>query len=131
MPDSSPPAVVVHSAAHVRLVREVAGRFGARPLLLTAPGAAAYAGVAYLMEMAALAPELDAVIDCGSEAGLAMAAIRVGWRDLHFAGDEVVLAKIGDMLDQVGGRLHRDLPAALDLGAADDPGAALERHLAA
>ena len=131
MPSPPFPAVIVHSTAHVRLVRESAARLGMCPLLLTAPGAAAYAGVAYLKEMATLAPELDAVIDCGSEAGLAMAAIRVGWRDLHVAGDEVVLTKIGDMLDQVGGRLRRDLPPALDLGAADDPGVALERYLAA
>jgi len=124
-----PFAVVVHSAEHVRLVRERAVALGARPLLLTAPGAAAYAGVAYLKEMVAAAPELDAVIDCGAAPGHAMAAIRTGWRDLHLAGDEAIMAKIEEMLAQVGGRLHRSLPPAVDLGACDDARDALARHL--
>ncbi len=117
--------VIVHHAEHVRLTCAVAARSSAQPTLLTPPGAAAYAGVAYLKQLAGNAQGLEAIIDCGDDAGLAMAAIRVGWRDLHLDGDPEILAKVDNMLGQVGGHLHRTLPPALDLGTAADPKAEL------
>lgn len=126
MTAESRPAVVVHTAEHVRLVVDIAG--ATRPLVLTAPGAQAYAGVTYLWAMTAPARErgLEVRIDCGADAGFAMAAIRTGWRDLHMSGDSTVLDKINDMTSQVGGTLHRSRPSSLDLGDQDDPQAALK-----
>ncbi len=122
----SRPAVVVHTAEHVRLVVEVAGP--ARPLVLTPPGAQAYAGVAYLWAMTAPARDggLEVRIDCGEDPGFAMAAIRTGWRQLHMSGDKAMLGKIDDMATQVGGTLHRSRPAAIDLAETNDPQAALK-----
>ncbi len=117
--------VIVHHAKQVRLTCAVAACSNNQPVLLTPPGAAAHAGVAYLKELVGGAQSLEAIIDCGDDAGLAMAAIRAGWRDLHLCGDPEITAKIGDMLSQVGGRLHRSLPPPLDLGSADDPEAEL------
>jgi hypothetical protein len=129
---SSPnqPVVVVHNAAHVRLAAEIAARLKAAPCLLTPPGAAAYAGVAYLRAMVAAAPELEAIIDCGAAPGHAMAAVRAGWREVHLTGKPDILARIEEMLDEVGGHLHRRLPPALDLADATDPSSELERWLA-
>ena len=131
MPDMRHPTVIIHSAAHVHLVLVAARRLDARPVLLTPPGATAYAGVAYLKAMVDRAPGLDAILDCGAEAGFAMAAIREGWRDIYLAGDEIILGKIEDMLGQVDGRLRLALPSALDLGSADDPEARLKDWLTA
>lgn len=126
-PDS---AVVVHCADHVHVVLDAAARHQ-RPILLTPPGAAAYAGVAYLWHMTTPAREagLVVIVDCGEGAGFAMAAIRAGWRDIYLTGDEAILNKIDDMLGQVGGRLHRRLPEALDLAGIDDPQGALQTWL--
>jgi hypothetical protein len=100
-------------------------------VLLTPPGAAAYAGVAYLKALVDRAPGLDALVDCGGEAGLAMAAIRAGWRDVHVTGDVEIVRKIDDMIGQVGGRLHRTLPPTLDLGAPGRPETRIETWLTA
>jgi hypothetical protein len=129
MPDTRHPAVIVHNAAHVRLVLDAAGRLDVAPVLLTPPGAAAYAGVAYLKALVGRAPGLDAIVDCGHEAGFAMAAIRAGWRDIHLAGDPDIVAKIDDMANRIGGRLHRTLPPALDLGGPDRPETRLDAWL--
>lgn len=118
-------AVIVHTAEHVRLVLDVAG--AAQPIILTPPGAQAYAGVAYLWAMTAPARErgLEVRIDCGEDAGFAMSAMRTGWRQLLMAGDTAALDKIHDMLGQLGGTLHRSRPPAVDLAETDDPRAAL------
>lgn len=131
MLDCRHPAVIVHNAAHVRLVRETAARLKVAPMLLTPPGAAAYAGVRYLKVLVDRAPDCAALLDCGTEPGFAMAAMRAGWRDIHLAGEQVVLEKIEGMLNQIGGRLHRALPPALDLGSADLPEARLTDWLIA
>ncbi|MEM7122907.1 MAG: hypothetical protein AAF563_16620 [Pseudomonadota bacterium] len=119
-------AVIVHTAEHVRLVVEITGT--ARPLVLTAPGAQAYAGVAYLWTMTAPARDdgLDVHIDCGDDAGFAMAAIRTGWRHILMSGDKAMLDKIDDMITQLGGTLNRSRPPAIDLGETDDPRTALK-----
>ncbi len=126
MGDTPRPAVIVHTAEHVRLVLDIAGT--AQPVVLTPPGAQAYAGVAYLWAMTApaRAAGLEVRIDCGGDAGFAMAAIRTGWRHLHMSGVDAMLAKIEDMVGQVGGTLYRSLPPAIDLAQADRPEAALK-----
>ena len=78
-------------------------------LLVTAPGLAAFAGPGYWR-----AVELElgrsVVIDCGEDAGLALAALRAGCRDLLFTGEARLAAKLADLAGQQGGRLRRHLP---------------------
>ena len=126
MTAGSRPAVIVHTAEHVHLVVDIASAVA--PIVLTPPGAHAYAGVAYLWAMTEPARDrgLDVLIDCSDDAGFAMSALRVGWRQLLMAGDAAELDKIDDMVTQVGGTLRRSRPPAIDLSETDDPRAVLE-----
>ncbi len=112
-------AVIFHSLADASAAVAAAG---GRPLiLLSAPGAAGYAGPDYLKAIAdeALAGSrgADAVIDCGNEAGVAMAALRGGWKWLVFRGRADVRAKLADMAAQMGARIDTAVPDAADLPA--------------
>ncbi|MDE0045088.1 MAG: hypothetical protein OXU19_04400 [bacterium] len=84
-------------------------------LLVTAPGACARLGPAYLLEMMRQAgadtPSLRALIDCGPDAGYAMLALRLGWRDIHLKGEPSIVARIADMTRTSGGTFHHELPA--------------------
>jgi hypothetical protein len=76
--------------------------------LATAPGLAHFAGVGYWRAVeAALGRSI--VIDCGEDAGLAMAALRAGCRDLLFTGDAALAARLADMAGQLGATLRRHL----------------------
>jgi hypothetical protein len=46
-------------------------------------------------------------IDCGEDAGLVMAALRAGCRDLLFTGADEPAVRLADMAGQLGGRLRR------------------------
>ena len=72
--------------------------------LQTAPGAAAYAGVGYLMAVIekAGADKSAAVIDCGEDAGAALAALRTGWKKLLFSGRRDVRVKLAQIARQQG-----------------------------
>jgi hypothetical protein len=76
--------------------------------LITEEGLVAFAGVGFWR---AVEEELgrSVVIDCGDDAGLVMAALRAGCRDLLFTGPEELAAKLADMAGQVGGTLRRRL----------------------
>lgn len=77
-------------------------------VLVSAPGAAAFWGVGFL---AALERELGhpLIIDCGDDAGVAMAALRAGCRDLLFTGREDVAERLASMAGKVGGRVRHEL----------------------
>lgn len=80
--------------------------------LISAPGVAHYAGVLYLKEMAATAtaqvPDVPHmfVIDCGEDAALATAALRVGHRHIAFSGPAEMAKKLADIAAQHGAELH-------------------------
>lgn len=98
-------AVVVHDLGQARAVLQAAGARGVEVELVSAPGAAAFAGVGFL---AALEAELGAplVADCGGHAGIAMAALRAGLREILFTGEERLRAPLGEMAEAAGGRLR-------------------------
>jgi hypothetical protein len=77
-------------------------------LLVTAPDMAAFAGVGFwhAVERALAHP---VVIDCGDDAGLVLAALREGSRDLLFTGSAVLAEKLESIAAQYGARLRRDL----------------------
>lgn len=126
-PDDSPPAVVVHGLPDVV---QACGP-GLRLTLLSAPGAAIFAGPGWWLALMRLArarhPGLIGadILDCADAPGLALAALRLGQRSLILdprcpAFDDVAAATAG-----LGGRMLAQRPLALDLAA---PGA--ERGLA-
>jgi hypothetical protein len=82
---------------------------GTAVLLVTAAEVTAFAGVGYWR---ALERELDhpLVVDCGDDAGLAMAALRAGCRDLLFTGP----AEVGDRLAGMAAQLEANLRQHLD-----------------
>jgi hypothetical protein len=120
-------ALIFHSFDHVRAALSAARDLNQPLLLLTAPGAAAAVGADVLKVMvddaAALVPgaTFDVLIDCGSQPGTAMSALRAGWRHLAFQGDAVVQPKIADLARQLGAVLETALPPARDLGEARHP----------
>ena len=119
--DGAMPQVVVHDLAQARGALAAAAACGVRIELRSAPDAADYAGVGYLKALGELAGQ-ELVIDCGDDAGLAMAALRTGCRRLAFAGGTEIARRLGEMAEQVGACLMHEtsVPAALTLAPEDD-----------
>jgi hypothetical protein len=84
---------------------------GVATLLVSAAEVTAFAGAGYwhALEEALGRP---IVIDCGDDAGLAMAALRTGSRDLLFTGSAAVATKLAGIAQQYGGRVRRGLDDA-------------------
>ncbi len=106
---------VVETLEEARTAVAEARQCGREILLVTAPGACARLGPGYLLEMVRQAgagtPSVHALIDCGPDAGYAMLALRLGWRDIHFKGEPSIVARIADMTRACGGTFHDELPA--------------------
>ena len=79
-------------------------------LLVTDREVTAFAGVGFWR---ALELELGhpLVVDCGEDAGLAMAALRAGCRDLLFTGAEATARRLEGMAGQVGAILRHGATA--------------------
>jgi len=128
-------AVVVHSRVHVEAALAVAADLGVPVLLLTAPGAADYAGPGMLLAMlarpAVRQPGADAVaaIDCADAPGRVLAALEAGWKHLLFTGDPAMAARLADACRQGGATLAASRPEALDLALHPDPIAACRAWL--
>ena len=94
---------------------------GGEAILVTAAGSAGFAGVGFWRAVEQALGH-SVVVDCGEDAGLAMAALREGSRDLLFTGPEAVAGKLASMAGQLGGRVRRGLDGpVLELLAEDDP----------
>jgi hypothetical protein len=117
-----PPAVIVHGLAQAR--RAVA----AGPVtLLSAPGAAVYAGCGWWRAVveASLTPGPD-VLDCADAPGRAMEALRAGCRIIVLDPGVPAWGLVAARAATLGARVLAIAPPALDLAA---PGAM--RRLAA
>lgn len=79
-------------------------------LALTPPGAIAYAGPAFFHELERRHGRM-VLADCGTRAGDALAALRVGLRRLLFTGDAELAVRLADIAAQLGA----DLVTRLDL----------------
>ncbi|WP_424138541.1 hypothetical protein [Roseomonas chloroacetimidivorans] len=130
------PAIRFRSSEEAAIALALAGPAGV--LLLSAPGAAAWPGAATVAAMLDLAraahPAVphDAALDCGSAPGLALDAIRQGWRLLVLAPHPAFPA-VSAAAAEAGATLLSAAPATLDLSRLDlrRPGgrAILARHL--
>ena len=137
----TPPAIRFRSAAEAAAaLGTAAGAMnGGGLLLLSAPAAAAWPGAAVVAAMidraAALHPGVPfrAALDCGTAPGLALDAIRQGWRLLVLDGSHPAFAATAAAAADAGATLLPAAPAALDLSRLDlrRPGglAILARHL--
>ena len=139
MPPRRPPsalrAVTIHSLADALAALEAGAAVGRPVILLSAAGAAAYAGAGWFAAVIGRArqqwPAVDAIamLDCGDRAELAQGALRAGLTDIVFTGPRGVAARLADIAGQSGARLHRKRPASLDLANEPDPPAACRAWL--
>jgi len=95
--------------------------------LVSPAGAAGFAGPGWFRELVAQARDavpgvaFDSVLDCASEAGLALAAIREGVEAIAFDGPDDARGKIEDIAAQAGCALVEiDYAHALDLDQCAD-----------
>lgn len=137
MVDTMRPQIVIHGLADAVAALEAARALDVEIILLSAPGAAAFAGPAWFREVVtqagAAVPEArcEAVLDCGDAPGHALAALREGVTAIAFDGSTDAAMKIRAIAEQLGCRvIDIDYARAFDLGASDDPAAACRAWLA-
>ena len=129
------PCITVHSLDHARAALDAAARAEVVVTLLSAPGAAAYAGPGWFLQLlhqlshterAALA---QAYLDCGPRPGDVLAAFRAGVPGVIFTGRGDVADKLRALAEAHGAALRTDRPESLDLLDARDPEAAVAAYL--
>lgn len=113
------PAIVVHGMFDVRLALQPR-----RPvLLLSAPGAALFAGCGFWLALIQLArrefPDaaMQDALDCADASGMALGAIRIGLRTLVLRPDAPGFAAVAAIAERDGIVLLAARPPALDLSA--------------
>jgi hypothetical protein len=105
--------------------------------LRSAPGAARYAGLAFLKALfdgaAKACPEArhTVILDCGGDAALAHRAMVMGFRRIAFSGPRAMDGKLAQIAAKCGARLApaRAPANALDLLDSADPAAACTAYL--
>ncbi len=124
-------AIVVHSLDHAVAALAAAAALDTPVTLISAAGAAFQAGPAWfkalITEATALHPKIEvtAILDCGDEAGMAMAALRAGINHLRFDGSPEIHGKLAAM----GAVLVESPARSLDLLDCWNPQAACEAFL--
>ncbi len=124
---SLPPAVIVHSLDQARSALAA----GLPVTLLSAPGAASYAGCAWwralVRQARAGGPALMVadILDCGDASGQALAALRIGQQRLVLAASAPGRDAVAAAATVQGARLYLRPPPALDLATR---GAACRLH---
>ena len=120
----TPPVIIVHSLAHAIGALTGAARAGRSIILMSAAEAGIYAGPGWFRALVEAAREavpgarFVAMLDCGEEAGAALATIRAQIEGVIFIGRGDVARRLGDIARQHDVRLETTRPvAALDLGA--------------
>lgn len=123
------PAVRVHGLREAEAVlRAAEATGGGAPhgaVLLSAPCAATWPGPAGFAAVIRLAwarhPGLPcrALLDCGAMPGLALRALREGWRELVLAETCPAFAQVAGAARMAGAVLHGRPPAALSLDGID------------
>jgi hypothetical protein len=136
--DKSKPQIVVYALADALAALQAAAERNIDITLVSPAGATAYGGPAWFRELVSQAREavpsatFDSVLDCGTEAGHALAAIRTGVEAICFSGPDDVRSKIQDIATQSGCAVAEiDYARALDLNECADPVATCRAWLTA
>ncbi len=109
-------AVIVHGLAMARSALQAGCEAGCRPVLLSAPGAGAYAGVGWWRALMRQAGAADHILDCGPAPGRALEALRVGQKRLVLLAEPRIWTDIAERACDCGADLYPLAPPALDLG---------------
>lgn len=133
----APPTVIIHNLAHARAAFAAAAGAGVAIRVMSAPGAAAFAGAGWFREVIAAAraeyprARVEAVLDCGAESGLALGAMRCGVEAIRLKAAPGVRGRIAAIAQASGCRLVADgRGAVLDLLDARSPDRAARDWLA-
>lgn len=117
------PAVIIHGLDHARRALAAAGPAGV--LLLSAPGAASYAGAPWFLAVVAAAREAHPLVpcrwalDCAEAPGLALAAIRAGVDTVILDLACPAYAQVAAAAAEAGAGLWPHAPPALDMATLD------------
>jgi hypothetical protein len=109
--------IVIHALDHARAALAAAAACGKDVTLVSAPGAALQAGPGWFKSVVEQAREayprvaVTAILDCGDQPGAAMAALRLGLKDLRFHGP----AEFRGKLEGMGAVFAPPAEASLDL----------------
>ncbi len=121
-PGPDAPVIVTHSLAHAIGALKAAARTGRPIILFSAPEAGCYAGPGWFRALVEAAREtvpearFSAILDCGDQAGAALAAIRAEIECVLFTGRPDVARRLADIARQHRVRFETMRPAAaLDL----------------
>ena len=131
-----PPSVIVHSLAHANAAAAASASLGRPVRLLSAAGAAGYAGPAWFAEVIAEVrrahPDaaIEAMLDCGESPGDVLAALRCGIEGVRYDGPPRMRRKLAAIAGAHGARLFGPSEAALDLDGVADTHAAVVAWLA-
>jgi class I fructose-bisphosphate aldolase len=126
-PPLSDVAVAVCDLAGARCALEAAAELGLRLRLVSDADVAAIAGPAFIHALSELVGE-EIIVDCGTDAGLALGALRIGCRHLLFAGNRTALRRLGDIARQLDGEVMAEIGAPVVVAT---PLRTLPRRLAA
>ncbi len=123
----APRIITVHGIAHARAAAAAAATLGVAVRIRSAPGAAAYGGAGWFLEMIDIVraeypnARIEASLDCADAPGYAMAALRRGAEMIRFRGTKTAGEKIAQLADARGAVLDKSRAAPLDLSGIGDP----------
>jgi hypothetical protein len=123
----APRSIIVHGIAHARAAAAAAAALGVPVRIRSAPGAAAYGGAGWFLEMIDIVraeyprARIEASLDCADAPGHAMAALRRGAEMIRFRGARATNQKIAALAAAHGASLDTARGAPLDLMANGDP----------
>lgn len=130
-------AVVVHTLAHALAALDASAETGRPVALISAHGAAATLGVGGYLGIVAAArerrPDVPArcVLDCASDLGWALAALRMGADAVRVDAADEPFARLRAIATALGRTAGRERPEALDPLDLPDPAAACRAWLRA
>ncbi len=123
----APRIIIVHGIAHARAAAAAAATLGVAVRIRSAPGAAAYGGAGWFLEMIDIVraeypnARIEASLDCADAPGYAMAALRRGAEMIRFRGTKTAGEKIAQLANAHGAVLDKSRAAPLDLSGIGDP----------
>jgi hypothetical protein len=118
---------VVHSLSQAKAAVSAAAERNLAVTLLSAPGAAAFAGAGWFAALIRAAREsqpqveISGILDCGPRADLVQAAFREKLKHVIFTGDARQVRPLRDIARQWQAEILRRRPKACDLRHAVDP----------
>ena len=119
-------AFVVHSLKHAEIALKVADSLGQNITLLSATNAAAFMGAGIFQEIAVQAianhPNVNAkvILDCGTDAGWALNALRNGVKNVRLQAPNNVMKKVADIAMQQNASLDTGKEDNLDLATVNN-----------